>query len=95
MSITFDLIDLLLFILLGFLAGNAAAALEESRYSRRKNRTRNTIIGMVGAIIGTILFNALDIQLSGALARGITLADLIVAFIGALLLIVLLNGIRR
>ncbi|MBZ0287205.1 MAG: GlsB/YeaQ/YmgE family stress response membrane protein, partial [Anaerolineae bacterium] len=48
-------------------------------------------IGLVGALIGGLLFTALGIQVSPSLADGITLRyiDIIIAFIGAVIVLVL------
>lgn len=77
-------------LIIGALAGTAAASLL-GRYQKSKKTgglVRNTVIGVLGALLGGFLFHALHISLPSALSKGITVADIITAFIGAVLVIV-------
>jgi uncharacterized membrane protein YeaQ/YmgE (transglycosylase-associated protein family) len=80
--------EILALILVGALAGTAAATLTGQRKS---GWLRNTLIGILGALLGGFIFDALDIGLSGAFSAAITLADLIVAVIGALIVIFIIE----
>lgn len=93
-QLTFELIDLVIFLLVAFVAGTAASTLLV-RYSRY-NPVVNTILGMIGAFLGQYLFDALDITLSGNFfQRGITIADIFIAFMGAVIVLILAGSIRR
>ncbi len=89
--------DIIALVIIGALAGSAAAQLLE-RGGRRKGASgwlRNTIIGIVGALVGSVLFRVLDMQLPEALQGSISVADVIVAFVGALLVIFVAGLINR
>lgn len=62
-----------------------------------RSATSNIIIGLLGAIVGGALFTILGIQPSEALQAGFTLRyiDIIVAFVGAMIVIALFGGIWR
>jgi uncharacterized membrane protein YeaQ/YmgE (transglycosylase-associated protein family) len=53
----------------------------------------NVIVGLLGALIGGFLFNVLNVQVSPSLAGtiNIRLIDIIVAFIGALIILLLIT----
>lgn len=57
----------------------------------------NIIVGLLGAIIGGFLFTVLGVQVPESLAGGFTLRyiDIIVAFIGAIIVIALFGGLWR
>lgn len=59
--------------------------------------TSNIITGLLGAIVGGFLFTVLGLQTPVALNDGITLRyiDIIVAFIGAVIVIALFGGFLR
>ncbi len=62
-----------------------------------RSTTSNIIIGLLGAIVGGFLFTVLGIQTPESLNGGITLRyiDIIVAFIGAIIVIALFGGFWR
>ncbi len=62
-----------------------------------RSATSNIIIGLLGAIVGGFLFTVLGIQTPEALNQGFTLRyiDIIVAFIGAIIVIALFGGFWR
>ena len=53
-----------------------------------------TVLGMIGAVIGGFLFDALNIQLAG-LSATVTLTDLVAAVVGSFILLIVLSLIRR
>jgi uncharacterized membrane protein YeaQ/YmgE (transglycosylase-associated protein family) len=57
----------------------------------------NIIIGLLGAIIGGFLFTVLGVQVPESLSGGLTLRyiDILVAFIGAVIVIALFGGLWR
>jgi uncharacterized membrane protein YeaQ/YmgE (transglycosylase-associated protein family) len=88
--------EIIALLIVGALAGTAAATL----LGERRNRTttdliRNTVIGVLGALIGGFLFNALDIKMPDVLKADITLANILVAFVGALILLVVARLVNR
>jgi uncharacterized membrane protein YeaQ/YmgE (transglycosylase-associated protein family) len=88
-----ELGEIIALIMVGVLAGTAAASVMGMR-GKGSRLIRNTIIGILGALVGGFLFGLLDISLPEILDASITLADAIVAFIGAVLVIFVLNRIR-
>ncbi len=84
-----DTNEVIALLIIGIVAGTAASSVTNSRRNKRtiSDWIRNTVIGIVGAIIGTLLFNILDINLPGFLSAAITPADLLIAFVGAIIVI--------
>jgi uncharacterized membrane protein YeaQ/YmgE (transglycosylase-associated protein family) len=79
--------SLVLWIVIGLISGWLASAVVGGGYGL----VGDIIIGVVGAFLGGIVFNALDI---GVPFGGIA-GTIFVAFIGAMLLLLILRGIRR
>lgn len=88
MTITIDA-DLIALLVVGFIAGTAAASMLGSR-SESRMWLRNGILGVLGALIGKVIFDLLEItdDIPDVLSGTITVADILVAIVGALLLIV-------
>ena len=87
-----DLVQIILFLVVAVIAGTAANAL----IGRGNGSTvTNTLIGIVGAFVGQFIFNALDINLTGALNEGITLGEVLIAIVGALVVILVVRAIRN
>lgn len=86
-----NLIDLFLLLLLALIAGTAASQL----IGGRRDTIFNTVVGIIGSFIGPALFRLLDIDLPQSLNRGITLAEVLIAFIGALITLFIVRGLRR
>jgi uncharacterized membrane protein YeaQ/YmgE (transglycosylase-associated protein family) len=55
----------------------------------------NVLIGLVGAVVGGLLFQLLGIQFTGMPTFTFSLADLLVAIVGALVLVVVLGLVAR
>jgi len=92
-SINVDLVDLIIFAIIGFVAGTAAARL---MVRGGGSTISNTLLGIIGAFIGQFIFNSLNVSLSGELLnRSISLADIVIAFVGALVLLILAGILRR
>jgi uncharacterized membrane protein YeaQ/YmgE (transglycosylase-associated protein family) len=93
--------DILSLIIVGALAGTAAASVMGLRGKRGGGFTywiRNTIIGIIGALVGAFLLDVLNIgenETTGILSASISLADLLVAFVGAIIVIFLVGLIRN
>lgn len=93
-TITFVPEQLITWLIIGLIAGFLASVLVRGR---GLSTLSSIIVGLVGAFVGGLLFTLLRLQVSPALAGGITLRyiDIIVAFIGALLVLLLVSGFRR
>lgn len=93
-----DLGQIIALVIVGALAGTAATSVLGGRFLKGKKSNdllRNTVIGVLGAVVGGFLFRALDISLPDALSKGITVADIVVAFVGAMVVIVAASIIGR
>jgi uncharacterized membrane protein YeaQ/YmgE (transglycosylase-associated protein family) len=88
MTITIDA-DLVALLIIGFIAGTAAASLAGSRSAARM-WLRNGVLGVLGAFLGSAIFDLLDVtdDIPHALMGTITVADILVAIVGAIILIV-------
>lgn len=81
--------QILVWIIVGGLAGYAAGS-----FLRRGSFgiVGNIVIGIIGALLGGFLFNVLNIQLN---LPSINLGDLIVAFVGAVIIVMVLGLVSR
>ncbi len=80
-------------LIIGAFAGSLAAWVV-TRRRRGFGVLANIVIGMVGAIIGGFLFELLNINL-GLGQITLSVEDLVAAFVGSLILILLIVMIRR
>lgn len=87
--------DIIALIIIGALAGSAAARVLGQRSKKKGELVKNTLIGVVGAVIGSFLFRLLDLSLPSALQGSISVADVIIAFIGALVVILVARLVNR
>ena len=78
-----DANQLLTWLVIGGLAGAGAASIAP----RKMSFSEMVLTGLVGAVVGGVLINMLGIELPDVSVT-VSLADLITAFIGALILIV-------
>ena len=83
-----DLQTLLIWLVIGAIAGILADAMVGGR--RRGGLGTAILIGILGAFIGGWLFSALGIAIGGGL-----IGTIITAFIGAVVLLLLVRGLRR
>jgi uncharacterized membrane protein YeaQ/YmgE (transglycosylase-associated protein family) len=92
-----DASEILALIIVGLLAGSAAAAVMGLRWLgrfRRKGRGSwlyYTVIGVVGALVGQLLFQTLDISLPDLFSATITVAEIVIAFVGAVIVILVVG----
>jgi uncharacterized membrane protein YeaQ/YmgE (transglycosylase-associated protein family) len=79
-------------IIVGLLAGTLAGLLIRGR---RFGFISSVVVGLLGALLGGFLFSLLGIQIP--VTGGITLAwaDMLVAFIGAIIILLLFGGFYR
>lgn len=89
---TFSIPQIISWIIVGLIAGSlAGSVLRRSRHGY--GRWANWGIGLVGAIIGGLLFSLLRIDFGlGQIA--VSLADIVQAFIGALIFVGILTLVR-
>ena len=91
--------EILALIIVGLLAGSAAASVMGTSWARRKGSKGGrwlyfAVIGVLGALVGQLLFSALDIELPELLSASITVADIAVAFVGAVLILVVVRFLQ-
>jgi uncharacterized membrane protein YeaQ/YmgE (transglycosylase-associated protein family) len=82
--------NILAWIIVGAIAGWLASIVMKTNASQ--GLLMDIIVGIVGGLIGGFLLDALDI---GGAVTGINLGSILVAFIGAVVLLALLRLIRR
>lgn len=78
---------IIIWIIVGGIAGLLAEAVVRGG---RLGIVGAIIVGILGAIIGGWLFGVLNISIGGGI-----LSDIIVAFVGAVVLLLLLRAVRR
>jgi uncharacterized membrane protein YeaQ/YmgE (transglycosylase-associated protein family) len=89
-----ELGQIIALIIIGALAGSAASSL--FKRSKRNNLLVSTIIGVLGAVVGGFLFDAVGINPeSGILAASISLGSVVAAFVGAIIVLVVVGLIQR
>lgn len=84
--------QIIVWCVIGLLAGTIATQLYQKR---GYGMLGNMLIGLVGAVLGGLLFQVLNIRISGLPTFTFSLADLLIAVVGALLLLVVLRMLRR
>ncbi len=84
---------IIVWLIVGALAGSAAASVMQR--GTRNRLLLNTLIGLVGALIGGFLFELFRIQIPALLAIQINAQQLLAAFVGAIILIFLVRVLRR
>jgi len=89
-TVTFVPEQIITWIVIGLIAGFLASVFVRGR---GLGLLGNVVIGLLGALIGGFLFNILNVQVSPALAGtiNIRLIDIIVAFIGALIILLIIT----
>lgn len=83
--------QLIVWLITGALAGYLAGVLVRRRGF---GAIGNIIIGLLGAVIGGVIFELLNVPLNLPTLT-FSLADLVVAFVGALVLIILIGLVMR
>ena len=81
-------------VMVGLLAGLFASFLIRGR---RFGSVSSVVIGLLGALLGGFLFSVLDLNVPSAFDGGLTLAwaDMLVAFIGSMIILILFGGFYR
>jgi uncharacterized membrane protein YeaQ/YmgE (transglycosylase-associated protein family) len=87
------IINLILWLLFGALVGWLASIV--MRTDAQQGALLNIVVGIIGALIGGFLFSALGIG-GGNIAQGdFSLSALLVSFLGAVVLLAIVNLVRR
>ncbi len=83
-------------LLVGVLAGTAAALVIERSTRSGRRLLRNVSIGVIGALVGEFVFDELGLvdDIPDFLTGSITAADVLVAFTGAVLLMLIWRRFR-
>ena len=94
-----DAAEIVALLVVGALAGSAAASVMGSRRVRWRGQKAGrwvyyAVIGVLGALVGQLLLDAVDISMPDILSASITVADLVVAFVGAVIVIFVLGYLR-
>lgn len=83
-----DGMSIIAWLIVGGLAGWLASIV--MRTNREQGLILDIIVGIVGAFIGGFIFNALG---TGAAVTGINITSILVAFIGAVVLLAILRAV--
>jgi uncharacterized membrane protein YeaQ/YmgE (transglycosylase-associated protein family) len=87
------MINFFLWLLFGALVGWLASLV--MRTDAQQGLLLNIIVGIVGAFLGGIVFNFLGVSGSNINNSNFSLGGLLVAFIGAIILLAIVNLVRR
>jgi len=94
MTVTIDVSALITWIIIGAIAGWLASVVLRGWGMRP---IWNIIIGLVGAVVGGFIFQALKLQVPRVLSGAIELrlSDILVAFVGALVVLLVIGAAYR
>ena len=87
------MINFLLWLLFGALVGWLASMV--MRTDAQQGTILNIVVGIVGAFVGGFLFNLLGLGGSNINNNDFSLGGLLVAFVGAVVLLGIVNLVRR
>ncbi|SRR6266498_41888 len=88
-----DMINFILWLLFGALIGWLASLV--MRTDAQQGALLNIVVGIVGAFLGGLVFNLLGIGGSNINNSDFSLSALVVSFIGAVILLAIVNLFRR
>jgi uncharacterized membrane protein YeaQ/YmgE (transglycosylase-associated protein family) len=83
-------VSIIVWIILGGLAGWIASLIVGT--NRQQGCLLDIIVGIIGALIGGFIFDAID---AGPAVTGLNLPSLFVAVIGAVVLLLIVKAVRR
>lgn len=91
---TIDISQLIVWIIVGAIAGWLAGLLIRGR---SLGTLSNIVVGLLGALVGGILFTVFHITLPSFLNGSVTIkvADIVIAFIGAVIVFLIAGLLRR
>ncbi len=84
-----DPVNILVWIIVGAIAGWLASLVMGT--NRTQGLLEDIIIGIVGGVVGGFVLDALDI---GGAVTGLNIGSIVVAFIGAVILLLILRAVR-
>ena len=87
------MINLVLWLLFGALVGWLASIV--MRTDAQQGALLNIVVGIVGAFLGGLIFNLLGIGGANINDSNFSLSSLIVSFVGAVILLAIVNLFRR
>lgn len=88
--------EVIALLIVGALGGSAAAIVTGmTKRKRQSNWMVNTFIGIIGALVGALLFDAFDFSPPDMLNHPITAAEILMAFVGAVIVIVVVDIIQK
>jgi uncharacterized membrane protein YeaQ/YmgE (transglycosylase-associated protein family) len=86
-----NVIELIVWLVIGALAGATVSFIT----NRQRGLVKNMILGLVGALVGGFIFQALNVSIFPGLSATISLDDFIAAVVGALIVLGTLILLRR
>jgi len=89
-----DISQLIVWIIVGAIAGWLAGLLMRGR---SLGTLTNIIVGLLGALVGGILFTLLHLTVPSFLNGSLTIkvADIVIAFVGAVVVLLVVSLLRR
>lgn len=81
--------NIIAWIVVGAIAGWLASVVMGTR--RGQSLLEDIVVGIIGAFIGGVIMDALDVEVA---AGDFNLASIIVAFIGAVVLLLIIRAVR-
>jgi len=81
--------NIIAWVIVGAIAGWLASVVMGTR--RGQSLGEDIVVGIVGGVIGGFVLNLLDI---GGEVSGLNIASIVVAFIGAVILLLILKAVR-
>ena len=87
------MINFILWLLFGALVGWLASIV--MRTDAQQGALLNIVVGIIGAMLGGFLFNLLGLSGTNINNSNFSLSSLIVSFIGAVILLAIVNLVRR
>jgi uncharacterized membrane protein YeaQ/YmgE (transglycosylase-associated protein family) len=87
------MINFILWLLFGALVGWLASIV--MRTDAQQGALLNIVVGIVGAFLGGLIFNLLGIGGSNINSGDFSLGALLVSFLGAVILLAIVNMVRR
>ncbi len=88
--------EIVALLIVGALGGTAAGIVTGlTKRKRQAGWMVNTFIGILGAVVGALIFDALEFSPPEILNHPITAAEILTAFVGAVIVIVIADVIRR
>jgi len=93
-NLTVDVMQVITWAIIGLIAGYLATLLV---HGRRMGTFASIIVGLIGAVVGGLIFSVVKIQLPAFLEQEfkIRLIDIVVAFLGAVLVLLIVGFIYR